>query len=161
MSGLQGLAERLTRLGGVMLGGLLLAQVVVVAFRYVFAVGRPWASDLLVYVYVVAVLLPGLAVLVGNASVRVDVFYAGWSRARRARVDRFALLGLLAPAFGYATWAAIPMARSSWRILETSPTYGGLPGFFVLKALLVVFLAAMTLTAVILGLRRDPYGEDR
>lgn len=155
------LSERLTDLAGLLLGALLLAQVVVVAFRYVFAAGWPWASDLLVYVYVVAVLLPGLAVLVSNASVRVDVFYAGWSRARRAWVDRLALLGLIAPAFAYATWAAIPMARSSWRILETSPTYGGLPGFFVLKALLLVFFAAMTVTAVVLGLRRNPYGEDR
>lgn len=161
MQGLQRLSERLTRLAGLLLGLLLLAQVVVVAFRYVFGVGRPWASDLLVYVYVAAVLLPGLAVLVGNASVRVDVFYADWSRALRARVDRAALLGLMAPAFAYATWAAWPMARNSWRILETSPTYGGLPGFFILKSMLVAFFAAMTLTAVVLGLRRTPYGEDR
>lgn len=157
---LRALSQGLSRLAGALLGLLLLAQIVVVAFRYVFAAGRPWASDLLVYVYMIAVLLPGLAVLVANASVRVDVFYSGWQHKRQVRVDRFALLGLLFPAFGYAAWSSIPMARASWQILEASPTYGGLPGFFVLKSLVVLFFALMAATALWLGLRRNPYGKD-
>lgn len=141
---------------------LLLAQVVVVALRYVFSFGWPWALDLLVYLFFLSVVLAGPAVLAGNISVRVDVFYASWSGRRRRIVDRIALLGLLAPATGYAAWTSWGTTARSWAVLESSPTYGGLPGYFVLKTCLTLLFAGLAAGAVALALRPDPYGgEDR
>ena len=144
--------------GGYCIIALLLAQTLVVALRYVFSFGWPWALDLLVYLFFLSVVFPGLAVLFGNVSVRVDVFYAGWSARRRHLVDRIALLGLLAPAMGYAAWTSWGTTRRSWAVLESSPTYGGLPGYFLLKTCLTALFAGLAIGAVILALRADPYG---
>ena len=98
--------EVLARMGGHCIVALLFAQIVVVALRYVFSFGWTWALDLMVYLFFLSVVFPGLAVLFGNASVRVDVLYAGWPARRRRLVDRAALLCLLAPTMGYAAWAS-------------------------------------------------------
>lgn len=139
---------------------LLLTQVIIVALRYVFSVGWPWALDLLVYLFFFSVLLPGLRVLSGNSSIRVDVLYAGWSPRRRVRVDRIALLFLLFPTMGFAAWASLGTTVGSWRLLEASPTIGGLPGYFILKTALTLFFAAMALLALALAMRREPYGGE-
>lgn len=145
--------------GGYCIIALLLAQTLVVALRYVFSFGVPWALDLLVYLFFLSVVLPGLAVLFGNVSVRVDVFYAVWSPRIRRFVDRVALLVLFAPAMGYAAWASWGTTRRSWAVLESSPTYGGLPGYFLLKTCLTLLFAGLALGAVALALRADPYAS--
>lgn len=137
---------------------LFMAQLVIVALRYVFAVGWPWQLDLLTYCFFLASLLPGVAVVLGNLSVRVDVLYDGWSKVTRHRVDRAALLLLLFPAMAYATKASWASTVSSWKLLESSPTIGGLPGYFILKTILTLFFASLALTALLLGLRKAPYG---
>ncbi len=142
---------------GLLIALLLLVQVGVVALRYVFSLGWPWAFDLLAYLFLLSVLLPGLSVLLSNASVRVDIFYADYRQKARNRLDRFALLFLLFPAMGYAAWASLGTTLNSWQVLEASPTYGGLPGYFLLKSALTLFFASLALSALILALRGAPY----
>lgn len=149
--------DRLSGWGGWLIAVLLIAQVVIVALRYVFALGWSWATDLMTYLFLLSVLLPGLMVIVSNASVRVDVFYAGWSARRRTLVDRAALLLLLFPAMAYAAWASLGPTLISWAILESSPTFGGLPGYFILKTALTAFFGSIALAALIMGLSRSPY----
>lgn len=157
--GLGIVASALRRVAGWAIVLLLIAQVVVVALRYVFSFGWPWSLDLLVYLFFVSVLLPGLIVLLSNTSVRVDVLYGGLAPSRRRLVDRIALLGLLAPAMAYAAWASWPNTLRSWQVLESSPTYGGLPGYFALKTCLTLLFAALAVSALVLAFRRDPYGD--
>ena len=149
--------KTLKSLGGYCIIALLLAQTLVVALRYAFSFGWPWALDLLVYLFFLSVVFPGLAVLFGNVSVRVDVFYAGWSERRRRFVDRVALLGLFAPAMGYAAWTSWGTTWRSWAVFESSPTYGGLPGYFLLKTCLTLLFACFAIGAISLALRSDPY----
>ncbi|MCP5075588.1 MAG: TRAP transporter small permease subunit [Rhodobacteraceae bacterium] len=153
-------SKAFTSWAGALIALLLLAQVVIVALRYVFAIGWPWALDLLVYLFFLSVLLPGLAVLTGNVSVRVDVYYANWSRRRRRTVDRLALLILVVPAMGYAAWNSFGTTVNSWQVLESSPTFGGLPGYFLLKTVLTLYFAMFAVTALIMALRKEPYEED-
>lgn len=157
MAFIQHVAHMFKTWGGVMVVLLLLAQIIVVALRYVFSLGWSWALDLLVYLFYLSVLLPMLLVLVGNATVRVDIFYAGWGIRRRTFVDRFALLGLLFPTMTYVVWASLGPTLNSWRVLEASPTFGGLPGFFLLKTLLTLTFAALAGVSLIMGLRKSPY----
>ncbi len=138
---------------------LLAAQIVVVAMRYVFSMGWPWATDLLTYLFFLIVSLPMVAVLLRNESVRVDVLSQSFSRPLRRAVDRVALLVLLFPAMAWAAWKSVPMVSTSWRVLESSPTLGGMPGYFVLKTLVAVVFAALAVLALFLGLRRTPYRE--
>ncbi|MDF0603000.1 TRAP transporter small permease subunit [Psychromarinibacter sp. C21-152] len=139
---------------------LLLAQIVIVALRYVFSTGAPWATDLLTYLFFFIVSLPLAGVLMRNESVRVDVFSQRFSRRTRRVIDRFALLGLLFPAMAWAAWNSVPMVWTSWRVLESSPTLGGLPGYFILKTVTALVFVTLAVIALILGLRPSPYRED-
>lgn len=140
---------------------LMFAQVVVVALRYVFSLGWPWALDLLVYCFFVSALLPALFVLVRDVSVRVDIFYARWPDRTRSRVDRLALLLLLSPMMAYEGWVSLASTIRAWEVLESSPTYGGMPGYFLLKTLLSLVLVALAAVALAMALRRSPYGPER
>lgn len=140
---------------------LMFAQVVVVALRYVFSLGWPWALDFLVYCFFVSALLPALFVLIRDVSVRVDLFYGQWGDERRRRVDRLALLIILFPSMAYAGWTSMATTARSWAVLESSPTYGGLPGYFILKTLLTLVFFVLAGVAFLMALRRAPYFQER
>jgi TRAP-type mannitol/chloroaromatic compound transport system permease small subunit len=140
---------------------LMSAQIIVVALRYVFSLGWPWAFDFLVYCFFVSALLPALFVLIRDVSVRVDVFYNRWADENRRRIDRLALLVILFPSMAYAGWASLGATVRSWTVLESSPTYGGLPGYFILKTLLSLVFLVLATVAVFMALRRAPYSMER
>lgn len=140
---------------------LMFAQIIVVALRYVFSLGWPWALDLLVYCFFVSALLPALFVLIRNVSVRVDVLYGRWTEETRHRIDRMALLVVLLPSMAYAGWTSLATTVRSWVVLETSPTYGGLPGYFVLKTLLTLAFFVLAAAAVFMACRRSPYSMEQ
>lgn len=150
----------LTMLGGIAVVALLLAQIVVVALRYVFAMGWPWATDLLTYLNFLIVSIPMLAVVAFNKGVRVDVLRNSMSRRTRNVLDRIALLGLFLPAMIWAAWTSWPLTQNSWSLLESSPNMGGLPGYFVLKTILTAVFAGLAAVALWIGLRPGLYGED-
>lgn len=160
----KGLAHRFSRslntLASAIVLLLMVSQIVVVALRYVFSLGWPWALDLLVYCFFMISILPLSLVLFRNISVRVDILYATWPDARRNLVDRVGLLLLLAPSMLYAAWTSInPMLRS-WQLLEASPTFGGLPGYFLLKTFLTLAFALLAFWAVVIGLRPKIYQKE-
>jgi TRAP-type mannitol/chloroaromatic compound transport system permease small subunit len=136
---------------------MLLLQFVIVGLRYGFSVGVPWAQDLVVYLFCISVLLPMLSVVTGNSSVRVDIFYAQMPRRWQTKIDRVALLVFLAPSFGYGAWRSLDSAVISVRLLESSPTYGGMPGLFVLKSCLAACLFLVALAALFQSLHPNPY----
>lgn len=150
-------AGTLRGLAAVAVISLLMAQIVVVALRYVFSIGAPWATDLLTYLYFFIVSLPLAGVLLRNESVRVDVMSQRFPPVLRRWIDRIALLGLLFPAMAWAAWKSVPMVQTSWRVLESSPTLGGLPGFFILKTITALLFATLAIVALILGLRPGLY----
>ncbi|MBD8891047.1 TRAP transporter small permease subunit [Roseibium litorale] len=154
------LSGALESVAAALLIALLLFQVLVVALRYVFSYGTPWALDLLTYLFFLATIAPAPALLIADGSVRVDVFYARWSDQHRALADRIALLFLLFPAMAWATWVSLPETISSFKVLEASPSVGGLPGYFLLKGAMTAFFASLALTALVLGLKRRPYRRE-
>jgi TRAP-type mannitol/chloroaromatic compound transport system permease small subunit len=149
------------RVAGFVVLLLMFAQIIVVALRYVFSLGWPWALDFLVYCFFVSALLPALFVLIRDVSVRVDIFYGRWADESRHRLDRFALLIVLAPSMAYAGWASLAITARSWEVLESSPTYGGLPGYFILKTLLSLVFIVTAAVAAFMALRRVPYSPGR
>lgn len=154
-------AEAARVAGGFVVLLLMSAQIIVVALRYVFSLGWPWAVDFLVYCFFVSALLPALFVLIRDVSVGVDIFYGRWADESRHRIDRFALLVVLFPSMAYAGWASLGTTIRSWTVLESSPTYGGLPGYFILKTLLSLVFLVLAAVAVFMALRRVPYSTER
>lgn len=76
---------------------------------------------------------------------RVDVFRQKWDDAVNRRIDWLGDLLLALPVFGIMLWAAFPLVKSSWVILEGSPETGGLPGLFLVKTCLLILPALVIL----------------
>ena len=82
-----------------------------------------------------------------DRQVRVDLFYRRMSARARALVNLFGTLFLLSPWLALVAWNSLPTAIDSARLLEQFPESGS-PGFFVMKALLVAFVATLGLQAL-------------
>lgn len=145
------------RAAAILIAVMLVAQVIIVALRYVFSIGWPWALDLLVFCFFFIGLIPAIAVLTRNAAVRVDVFYSNWTRSRRHLIDRIALITLFFPAMAYSGWSMWGSVVKSWQVLESSPTIGGLPGYFILKTVLFLYFAGLAIASLVLAVRNAPY----
>lgn len=154
---LTSLGEHMLRLSGLVLIFMLLLQIIIVALRYGFAIGTPWAQDLVTYSFCFTALLPTLAVITGNTSVRVDIFYSDMPRRWQSRIDRVALFFFLAPALSYGALRSLDSTIISWKLLEASPTYGGMPGYYILKSLLTLCLFLIALAALVQSIDQDPY----
>lgn len=153
----QKFARALAKLGGVAILLLLPVQVGVVIGRYVFSVGEAWTYDLALYLFALACVLPTLLVVLQNENVRVDVLYENYPRRFQRKIDRLGLILLLAPASAFTVFNYFPFVRSSWKLMETSPTLDGLPGFFILKTVLWLTFCGLAALGVLLALRNDPW----
>lgn len=133
--------------------GIVLVCFTVVVLRYVFSMGFIWLQDL--YVWLNAMMFMGTAgfALFNNSHVRVDIFYRPASRKRKAVVDMFGSLFFITPfVWVLSTWSWAYVARS-WRFMEGSPNFGGLPGLFIIKSFILFFALVVALQALAIFLR--------
>ena len=142
---------------GVAIIALFFIQIIIVILRYIFSYGISWGLDLLVYLFLIGSLLPLPLVIWENHNVRVDIFYQGYRPEKKAALDRFGLAFLLFPSTGYAAYTTWQPMLNSWRLLESSPTLDGLPGYFILKTILFLSFASISLVSLILALRKRPW----
>lgn len=160
LTGLERTSEVATWGAALAIIALMITQLIMVVLRYVFSAGFQWGQDLLVYLFMSSSVLPLAYVIVKDKSVRVDVFYAGYSAATKATIDRCGLLLLLLPVTSFTVYASWDSLINSWRILEGSATLGGLPGLYLLKSLQVLVFIALALCALVLGLKRSPWENE-
>jgi TRAP-type mannitol/chloroaromatic compound transport system permease small subunit len=125
----------------------------VVVMRYGFRTGSVALQDL--YVWLNGAMFMGIAgyALLKDAHVRVDIFYRDTPVRRRAVVDIAGSLLFVAPFLTLLSIYAWPYVRRSWAIMEGSGNFGGLPGLYVLKSFLLVFVAVVGLQALAMCLR--------
>ena len=121
---------------------LLIFQIILVILRYIFSFGISWGLDLLVYLFLIESLLPLPLVIWENHNIRVDIFYRSYPPHKKALLDRFGLAFFLLPATGFAAYITWKPMLNSWKLLESSPTLDGLPGYFILKTILFEFLGS-------------------
>ena len=133
------------------------AQIIVVILRYIFSFGMPWGLDLLVYLFLIASVLPLPLIILENHNVRVDIFYQGYHNSKKALWDRFGLLFFLCPSYGFAAYVSWKPMLNSWRLLESSPTMDGLPGYFLLKTLLFLGFASLSFISLVLVIKKWPW----
>ncbi len=136
---------------------LVIIQLIIVILRYIFSFGISWGLDLLVYLFFIQSLLPLPLVVLENHNVRVDILYQSYLPGKKAILDRFGLAFLLFPATGYAAYVSWRPMVNSWRLLETSPTLDGLPGYFLLKTLLFLIFAGIAAVSLVLALKKQPW----
>jgi TRAP-type mannitol/chloroaromatic compound transport system permease small subunit len=155
-----GLADRIDRLNAAIgraaawLGlFVVLVQFLVVVLRYGFGIGSIWLTESILYGHAALFLLAAAWTLREGGHVRVDVFYAGASPRRKAQIDLAGSLLLLLPFMLVLAWFAIPYVGRSWTILERSREASGLPGVFLVKALIPLFALLMALQGVAQAIR--------
>ena len=92
------------------------------------------------YLFDVVFLFGAAYALKYNEHVRVDIFYKGWSRRRKALANFIGNLLFLIPFSSlliYYSWGTV---ANSWRIREMSPDPGGLPRYPIKSAIILAFI---------------------
>lgn len=125
----------------------------VAVLRYGVGVGFVWMQESYVWMHATVFMAASGYTLLHDGHVRIDVIYAGMSARRQAWINLLGVLFLLTPMLGAVWWVAFPYVTLSWERLETSPDVGGLPGLFLLKSVMLVFVALLGLQGVALALR--------
>ncbi|KAA2284783.1 TRAP transporter small permease subunit [Arenimonas fontis] len=104
--------------------------------RYGFGLGSVAAQEAVLWLHA-AIFLLGLGFAYRHdRHVRVDVFSARWSPRARARAELAGIVLLLLPMCVFAIWISSDYVAASWAAREGSRDPGGLPAWYLLKALI-------------------------
>ena len=126
---------------------LVLVTFIVVVLRYVFDSGSIALQEVSTYLHATIFLVGMAYTLQQDAHVRVDIFYAQFSKQTKAWVDLFGACFLLLPFMLFISWISWIYIADSWSVLEASREAGGLPGVFLLKSLILVMTSLLSLQA--------------
>ena len=147
------LNEQLGRLVSWLVLFLVLNTFSVAVLRYGFSRGWVWLQETYVWMHAMVFLGAAGYTLLHDGHVRIDVLYGGASVRARAWINVFGTLFILAPMLTVVAWAAYPYVQLSWERFEGSQEAGGLPGLFLLKSFLLVFVVSLGLQGLALLLR--------
>jgi len=118
---------------------MVLVQFAIVLLRYVFGFSSIFINESVLYLHASVFMLGAGYTLWAQGHVRVDIFYARFSRRGQAMIDIFGHLALLGPSLLMLLYWSWPMVRRSWAILEGPISVGGIPASYLLKSLVPAF----------------------
>ena len=127
---------------------LVLVTFIVVVLRYVFDSGSIALQETSNYLHATIFLVGMAYTLQQHAHVRVDIFYTKFSQQTKAWINLCGDLFLLLPFMLFITWISWSYIVDSWSVFEGSREAGGLPGVFLLKSLILVMTALLSLQAL-------------
>jgi len=125
----------------------------VVVQRYFFAVSILWMQDL--YVWVNGFMFMAVAgyALLRDDHVRVDIFYGTAPVRKKAIIDLIGVLIFLVP-FCLIVWSySWRYVMRSWNLGEASANFGGMPGLYILKTFILVFVVVVLSQGIAVALR--------
>lgn len=132
---------------GALLGWLTLAMIlfsfVTVISRNIFSVVWIPVQELALYCHAFALMLGMVYAWHHDRHVRVDVFYQGFSAAKKARFNLLGTWLLMVPMMLFIFYSSYQYVIDSWLRLEGSGETGGLPLVFVFKTLLLLMPVSM------------------
>jgi len=125
----------------------------VVVERYLFSTTRLWMQDL--YVWLNGVMFTAVAgfALFREDHVRVDIFYRPASPTKKAIADLVGVCLFLFPFMFAIYYIGLPYVQRSWRLMENSANVGGMPGLYVLKTFILVFVVLVALQGLAMAIR--------
>lgn len=125
--------------------GCVLTCFAVVVLRYGFNVGYPWMQELYVWQHAIVFLVGAGYTLLHRGHVNVDIVYGRMSPRRKAWLDIIGSLIFLFPWLVVVAWTSGPFVMASWAVKEGSANPSGMPGVYILKAMVWVFVALVFL----------------
>lgn len=125
----------------------------VVVQRYFFATSTIWMQDL--YVWLNGAMFTAVAgfALLRDDHVRVDIFYRPAPVRRKALIDLIGVAVFLMPFCWVVYSYSLNYIMRSWRLGEGSANIGGMPGLYILKSFILVFVVLVALQGLAMALR--------
>ncbi len=124
-----------------------------VILRYTIGFSSAFLSELEWHIFSFFFLVGAAYTLKDDKHVRVDVFYAHFSKKNKALVNLFGTLFFLIPFCIVVIKGGIPYTEFAFRLSETSSDPRGLTARFVVKIFIVVGFGLLLLQAISLVLR--------
>jgi TRAP-type mannitol/chloroaromatic compound transport system permease small subunit len=125
----------------------------VVIQRYLLSTTQLWMQDL--YVWLNGAMFMAVAgyTLLIDGHVRVDILYRPASPRRKAIMDLIGVLLFLLP-FCAVVWIwGFEYVQRAWMLREGSANPGGMPGLYILKSFILVFVVLVGLQGIAMALR--------
>lgn len=107
-----------------------------VIMRYGFKRGNIAVQEMEWHLFAIIFLIGAAYALKKEAHVRVDIIYTKLSKKQKAWIDFFGTFLFLLPFCIMVIYITRNFIESSWAVGETSPDPGGLPGRYLLKAMI-------------------------
>ena len=131
---------------------LMLLMVLVVFFdvvlRYLFRTSTVWLQESEWHLFGMVYLLAAGYTMLYDEHVRVDIVYSRWPSRKKAWSDFILYLVFFYPSAFMVMIMSWPFIRDSYKVLEGSPDPGGIPYRFLLKSVIIVGFALLTLQAL-------------
>ncbi|NPA24675.1 MAG: TRAP transporter small permease subunit [Deltaproteobacteria bacterium] len=107
-----------------------------VIMRYAFHHGNIAVQEMEWHIFSVIFLIGAAYTLKEDGHVRVDIIYTKLSNKQKAWIDFLGTFVFLIPFCIIVIYASLNFIEASWAVREVSPDPGGLPGRYVLKAMI-------------------------
>ncbi len=134
------LIDAINEMTGLIAAWLTTLMVVTVTYdvimRYGFKKGNIAVQELEWHIFAVVFLIGAAYSLKKDAHVRVDILYTKFSTKQKAWIDLLGTCIFLIPFSIMVIYISKDFVANSWAVREMSPDPGGLPGRYVLKAMI-------------------------
>lgn len=119
-----------------------------VVMRYVLNQSFIWIGELQTYFFAISFLFASGYAFKHDKHVRVDLFYARWSRKGKSRVNLIGGLLFLIPWCIISVIVSWKFFLNSYNMGERSAQPGGLPALYLLKLCIVIGFALLLFQAI-------------
>lgn len=113
--------------------------------RYAFKKGNVAIQELEWHIFAVVFLIGAAYALKNGSHVRVDIIYTRLSAKTKAWIDLLGSIFFLIPFAVMVIYSTQNFIANSWAVRELSPDPGGLPGRYILKAMIPTGFALLIL----------------
>jgi len=132
--------------------GLVLVQFGIVMINFLYSEGIIAVQESLTYMHSLVFLGAAGYTLLHNGHVRVDIFYSKMNEKRKAYINLFGSLFILFPVLIFIGVYALPFVSQSWQILEGSVETSGLHIVYILKSMILLFVASTFIQGISISL---------
>ncbi len=136
-----------------LVAAVVLLKFFTVELRYVFHTTDAMLQDSVIYAHATLFMLMVGYTYLRDEHVRVDMFYDRMTTRGKAWVDLLCVLFGVLPLCAMLFWFGWPYVRAAWAIREGALFFGGLPGTYLLKTVILCFAGLLVLQAVSIALR--------
>lgn len=134
--------------------GAVVVCFLVAILRYGFSIGFTWMQELYVWQHAAVFMLGAGYTMLHGGHVGVDILTSRFTERTRAWLDIVSTFIFLFPWLAVVAIYSAPYIKSSWAVNEASSSADGMPGLYLLKSMIWVFCAILSLQGLALVARR-------